>query len=338
MTHSNPIIRAFDELLEGNRSTQERVKAVTDAYQAADLDARVQFVESLSEKAFDFLEDYYGQRRTAHPWAVPPPLPPEHQAAPETQVAECERIEAVYKSLIETRGEDVAGNVLGAWRDELGAIRLRLEKARAAIADTGDGAVAEAVGGALEAADNLLQGAAEGLELIGTAHELPQRPGEPVSLEVEAKLYSDSIALHGEAADPEVLAGWQERLAQIREELDAGAEHPHLEDAAANIADVVEADNAGEQLREPPTEGEGVEASLPDGTLATEEDGTPLETLGEDGIPEDIGVFPPLETPEEAGDADEGAEKPAPTRHVSVDHKVTHRDGSGEEVEEDASR
>jgi hypothetical protein len=249
MPHENPIIRAFDELLYGNGTIQERVKAVTDAYAAADLDAWAQFVESLSEKAFDFLESQYGHRGTAAPISgegvVPPPLPwvvAADQTAPTTQVAELERVEAAYEASIETHGEDVAGNVLEGWRDELGDIRLRLEKARAAIADT----------------------------------------GEPSSLEVEAKLYGDSIAMYGEAADPEVLAAWQERLARIRAEIeDFGRDEPDEEEEAPPVADVVEADNAGEQLGEPPTEGEGTEASLPDGTLATEEDGTPLETPAE---------------------------------------------------------
>jgi hypothetical protein len=275
MPHENPIIRAFDELLYGNRTIQERVKAVTDAYAAADLDAWAQFVESLSEKAFDFLESQYGHRGPTYPTfpegVVPPPLPwivAADQASPTTQVAELERVEAAYEASIETHGEDVAGNVLEGWRDELGDIRLRLEKARAAIADT----------------------------------------GEPSSLEVEAKLYGDSIAMYGESAEPEVLAAWQERLARIRAEIDAGAEHPHLED----VADVVEADNAGEQLGEPPTEREGAEASLPDGTLATEEDGTPLETpeeaeysdeVAEDG--DEPKPKPEPEAPAEPGEAEE---------------------------------
>jgi hypothetical protein len=289
MPHENPIIRAFDELLYGNRTIQERVKAVTDAYAAADLDAWAQFVESLSEKAFDFLESQYGHRGPTYPTfpegVVPPPLPwivAADQASPTTQVAELERVEAAYEASIETHGEDVAGNVLEGWRDELGDIRIRLEKARAA---------ASAVATVLLEADEILEKeAAAGIVEDMKAASPLFGSVEPSSLEVEAKLYGDSIAMYGEAAEPEVLAAWQERLARIRAEIDAGAEHPHLED----VADVVEADNAGEQLQEPPTEGEGTEASLPDGTLATEEDGTPLET------------------PEEAEYSDEVAEDSTP--------------------------
>jgi hypothetical protein len=120
--------------------------------------------------------------------------------------------------------------------------------------------------------------------------------------------------MYGESAEPEVLAAWQERLARIRAEIDAGAEHPHLED----VADVVEADNAGEQLGEPPTEREGAEASLPDGTLATEEDGTPLET------------------PEEAEYSDEVSEDstPAVRRDLEEARDEELAGGQAEEAEE----
>lgn len=253
MTHRNPIIDAFSRLTE--RGGLGPITQVADAYEAADLDTRVEFVAELHERAFDFLERHFGMSpgaaadvledaagvvgaleatvstapdgrrlgRFTTPEGEAPGGAGELRALEDT-VSGLEVEEGLYHDSIEQHGESVAGNVLSGWRDRLAEIRGHLEEARTVITDIGKRAVVDA---AIELADD-----------IGQVGDELEATGADVAGEV-AGMVTDAAELLEKAA---------------------GIGHPHN----------------GEEA----TEGEGTEPTAEDGTVPTAPDGTELGPPG----------------------------------------------------------
>lgn len=303
---------------------------MADAYEAASLVERAEFVQEVQRRAFDFLEQHFGPSTegpvslagpveegdrwpvalpagvaaaaapilaAAKSGAVGPALAPGPDDLPalENLAVALEHEEGVYSGMIEERAEGVPAQVATGWKDRLKAIRERLDEARTVITDIGKGAVSDVQ----EAAQDV---AAEVVEAV-------------------------------------------EDLADVGGEVVEAAEE--LLDAAAAASGVVEeaAAEANIQHGPDPTEGEGCEPTNEDGTVPSAEDGTePAIPAAEDEAAVDRANIPFAEAldivtgrQDSTGPAEEEEEEeeaPA-TRHVSVDHEVTHRDVSGKVIGED---